>query len=250
MGETPEVDADRCLAVVRADSAALAEAGRRFPAAQVVACPGWDVQDLIGHVGAVQAWVTQKLLGDPSLGTYRGDWTPLPPDDGDWPTWLEQRAAALVDTLATVDPATAFVSWAGEQPVGFWQRRMAQEVAVHRWDGEAAAGRPAPIPVDVAVDGIDELVSWFLPLQVDRRAIATMEPWSLSIDPDDAEPSWRIEVSAAGVSVAEGAGPVDVTVRGAASDLLLWGWNRPSQAGLAFVGDEHVAAHWEQVLQV
>jgi hypothetical protein len=127
---------------------------------------------------------------------------------------------------------------------------MAQEVAVHRWDGEAAAGTPRPVPVDVAADGIDELLAWFLPLQVDRRALTGMEPWSLAIDPDDAEPSWRVEISPTGVSVGEGVGATDLTVRGSASDLLLWGWNRPTQSGLVFDGDEGLATRWEQVLHV
>jgi uncharacterized protein (TIGR03083 family) len=244
------MDAARCLEVVRTDSAALADAGRRFPSAQVVACPGWDVQDLLGHVGAVQGWVTQKLLGDPYLQRFRGSWTPPPPEDDDWPAWLERISDALVDVLATVPAETSFESWAGDQPVAFWQRRMAQEVAVHRWDGEAAVGTPPPIPVDVAADGIDELLSWFLPLQVDHRALTTMDPWSLGIDPDDAEPSWRVEASPTGVSVGEAAGAADLTVCGAASDLLLWGWNRPTEAALTFEGDEAKALLWEQVLHI
>jgi uncharacterized protein (TIGR03083 family) len=244
------LDPDRYLEVVLADTAALADAGRRFPAAQVVACPGWDVEELIGHVGAVQGWVTLKLLGDPSLRRHRGAWTPPPPEDGDWPSWLVAISERLVEVLSTLPVETAFESWAGEQPVPFWQRRMAQEVTVHRWDGEAAAGAPNRIPVDVATDGIDELLVWFLGLQVDRTTLAATAPWSITFDPDDAEASWRVEVSATGVSVAESGGPSDLTVRGGASDLLLWGWNRPTQVGLAFDGNEAKAALWAEVLHV
>jgi uncharacterized protein (TIGR03083 family) len=244
------MDPERCLEVVRTESSLLAEAGRRVPTAPVVACPGWDVQALVGHVGAVQGWVTAKLHGDPTLSRFRGDWTPPPPADGDWPGWFGAITDRLIEALATLPAETSFDSWAGDQPVAFWQRRMAQEVSVHRWDGEAAVGAPSPIPVDVAADGIDELLSWFLAKQVDRRAIATMAPWSMTIDPVDAAPSWRVQVEPAGVSVAEGAAASDVVVQGSASDLLLWCWNRPTQAGLTFEGDGGKAEQWNDVLHV
>lgn len=244
------MDPDRCLEVLRTDSAALAAAGRRFPAAQVVACPGWDVQDLVAHMGAVQGWVTAKLEGDPTLGPVRRGWSPPPPDDDDWPRWFEQVTERLVDRLVGLPEDTAFESWAGVQSVPFWRRRMAHEVAVHRWDGEAAGGPAQEIAVDVATDGIDELLALFLPLQLDRQAIATMEPWSMVLDPLDAEATWRLQVEPTGVSVAEGAGSADVVVQGSACDLLLWCWNRPTDAGLTFEGDEDRARQWNDVLHV
>lgn len=245
------MDADRCLDVVRTESGRLADAGRRFPAAQVVGCPGWDVQDLVGHLGAAQAWVTAKLHGDESLGVHRGGWSPPPPDDGDWGAWLDGITALLVEALATVAADTTFESWAGVQPVAFWQRRMAQEAAVHRWDGESATGPAAdPVPVDVATDGIDELLAWFLPLLLDRRKLAGLDGWTMHLAPDDAAPVWRVEVEPTGVSVGEGGGGADVAVRGSASDLLLWLWNRPTEGGLAFDGDEELATQWRHVLHV
>ena len=40
---------------------------------------------------------------------------------------------------------------------------MAQETVIHRVDAELAAGEPiAPIPDDLAVDGIDEVLERFL----------------------------------------------------------------------------------------
>ena len=45
----------------------------------------------------------------------------------------------------------------------FWIRRMAQETVIHRVDAELALGEPfAPIPDDLALDGIDEVLERFL----------------------------------------------------------------------------------------
>ena len=42
-------------------------------------------------------------------------------------------------------------------PCGFWSRRQAHELAVHRWDAQLAAGAPQPIDRALAADGIQEL---------------------------------------------------------------------------------------------
>ena len=44
----------------------------------------------------------------------------------------------------------------------FWARRMALEIAVHRYDGELAHGDATAIPDDLALDGIDEMLKVFL----------------------------------------------------------------------------------------
>ncbi|WP_200815726.1 hypothetical protein [Nocardiopsis sp. JB363] len=43
-------------------------------------------------------------------------------------------------------------------------RRMAQETMVHAWDGLDAIGRSEPLPADMAADGVDEFLTYFLGL--------------------------------------------------------------------------------------
>ena len=45
----------------------------------------------------------------------------------------------------------------GPDRAGFWARRQAQELAIHRWDAQTAAGEPRPIDRALAVDGIQEV---------------------------------------------------------------------------------------------
>lgn len=250
MSKTEAMDLDRCLEVVQAESSALADAGRMGLAPPVAACPGWTVEDLIAHVGAVQGWVTAKLDGTPGLAAHRDGWSPPAPEDGDWPGWLSGISATLCAQLAASDPAHTVETWAGVQPIAFWYRRMAQEVAVHRWDGEAAHGTQSPIAADVAVDGIDELFSLFLPLWVDRRALAADPAWALALETLDGGAAWRLELEPVGVSITDSGGDADLTVQGTASDLLLWLWNRPTSMALTLHGDADLAGRWRHLLHV
>ena len=60
------------------------------------------------------------------------------------------------------DPATPVWTWATQKNIGFIQRRMCQETAVHRWDAEHAGGRDHSIEPGLAVDGIDEFLDYFI----------------------------------------------------------------------------------------
>ena len=74
------------------------------------------------------------------------------------------NAAALVAELSSVSPDTPVWTFSSSnRTASFWQRRRAQETAVHRYDAETAAGTPTPIDADLAVDGIDEFFTVFLP---------------------------------------------------------------------------------------
>ena len=74
---------------------------------------------------------------------------------------------------------------------------------MHRWDAEAATGTPAPIDPDLAEDGIDEFLTFF-------------------VDPEE-PPGVAVEVSESGRRYELGSG---ATVGGSASDLLLVLWRR------------------------
>jgi hypothetical protein len=96
---------------------------------------------------------------------------PWPPEElaEEEPLALPDRAyAGLLDEFAARKPADPAGSWyTPDQTVGFWIRRMAQETVIHRIDAELGTGQPvAPVPADLAADGIDELLKVFVEYSV------------------------------------------------------------------------------------
>lgn len=244
------MDAARHLATFRAQGAALAEVARRDLVPVVPSCPGWTVADLVEHTGNVHRWVTAQVAGEPDAPRMRRDWVQVQPDDGDWPAWLEAGVERLADLLAAEDLERTMDTWAGEQPIAFWCRRMAQETSVHRWDGEAALGPPEPIDEAVAVDGIDELFEVFLPRRLHRAGLPLEGSHTLALLPDGAGTGWHVTIEPIGVSVTEGLGEADAEVRGTASSILLWLWNRRPAEPLEVEGDRGLVDTWHQLLRV
>src|SRR6201996_903571 len=127
----------------------------------VPTCPEWSVADLTRHVGEVYLHKVECMRE----GAEReSDWPPAGLKDEEPVALLDRSYAALVAELTTRDPAAPGGTWYVPDPtVGFWFRRMAQESVIHRIDAELGAGAPvAPVPDDLAVDGIDELLKVFV----------------------------------------------------------------------------------------
>lgn len=59
-------------------------------------------------------------------------------------------------------------SWAGIPTSGFWARRMAHELTIHRADAALAAGQPYEVAPDIAADAIDE---WLQIVEFAQRTI-------------------------------------------------------------------------------
>ena len=154
---------DRYLEVLDADVEAILAASQDLAAA-VPGCPGWTVRDLLSHViGVYRHKVVALDLGEQPPQRAFGDWGELAVDE-DPREVLGTEYAALRERLTARDALTpTWAWWPTEQTLGFWIRRMAHETAVHRWDAESAVhglDGAAPIPDDVATDGVDELLGW------------------------------------------------------------------------------------------
>jgi uncharacterized protein (TIGR03083 family) len=132
-------------------------------------------------------------------------------------------------------------SWSPRKDVGWVIRRMAQETAVHRVDAEQVAGRPSSIDAELAADGIDEFLEYFLP-----HAAKDAHPLggSVHLHCTDAEGEWTITPGGDGaLVVTHEHTKADTALRGPASDLLLALWRRVEVAatGVQVFGDEELA---------
>ena len=207
------------------DLAALLATTTADPATVVPSCPGWTLADLWTHVGEVYAHKAAAIRD----GAPPDPWPPARGEGFDPVAWLRESAADLRGLLAGADPsAPAWSWWPPEQTLGFWQRRMAQETAVHRWDAELALGAPAPIEPALAVDGCDELLGW-LTWAWDDLPQPEANGQLVVVRTDGAGWRVRLEPTVVGVALddddADELG-VDAVVAGPPSDLLLHLWGR------------------------
>ncbi|MFG1994578.1 maleylpyruvate isomerase family mycothiol-dependent enzyme [Actinoplanes sp. NPDC048988] len=232
------------LDTLRRDGELVAEAaGRTGLDAVVPACPGWQVRDVLLHLGGVHRWAAAHVAdrlerpgGEEGFFTRVGDEALI--------DWFRSGHSALVGTLAGADPElTCWSFMPAPSPLAFWARRQAHETAVHRADVESADGAtPAWAPA-FAVDGVEELLRGFFGRGPERMACEP--PVTIALTATDAEAAWTLRMDAGGLHVADGAAPATtLTLSGAATDLYLLLWNRGGPDQLAVDGDLGALDAW------
>lgn len=230
--------------------AAIAGAG---PEAPVPTCPGWTVSDLAGHVAEVYLHKAECIR----LRAFPDPWPPerpaVPPA-----TELDAAWARLLEQFATHEPTDPAATWHDpDQTVGFWIRRMAQETAIHRLDAQLAAGVAVdPVPDDLAVDGVDELLVLFVAYASTRwpgefagsLAKADRRPVRVTAGPR----SWLVTVEEDAVRVIPtGAdAPAGAQITGAAGAMVRWLWGRGGDADVSVGGDQALADQLRKVIVV
>ena len=229
------------------------------PDATVPSCPGWAVRDLVAHIGMVHRWATANLVGDAEVAR-----TPEPIEvegrtQPDPAGWLRSGGAALLAAIDAADDdldALVFLKNA-PPPRQFWARRQCHETTVHGVDalgarlGRLPTTEEADVPVDVAVDGIDELLTGFVPRR--RERVRSGTPYSLAVRADDAGDTaavWVLEVSEDPVVTSRysvpGAPRADRLLSGPAAGVYLALWNR----GDDVADDTAVLAEWREQMRV
>lgn len=210
--------------------------------------------DLAGHVADVYLHKTECI----TQGVEPEPWPPAGLAEEaakDVVALLDRAYAALTHELDTRPADAPTGGWYGpDKTVGFWIRRMAQETVIHRIDAELAAGVPqAPVPQDLAVDGIDEFLVVFL-------AYGTTE-WNEYAQPvlqgtegDTVRLStqggaWLVSPKADGVHVAANGGAAGAEVTADPADLLRWVWGRADDHAVTITGDTEQVARLRKLFQ-
>ncbi|MFE3851273.1 maleylpyruvate isomerase family mycothiol-dependent enzyme [Streptomyces griseorubiginosus] len=124
----------------------------------VPTCPGWSLLRLVRHTGGALRWA-ELMVRTRAREEVPEERVPLgegPEDAGALDAWLAETGDALVATLREAGPDAEVWSWAGVPTSGFWARRMAHELTVHRADALLAAGQPYKVAPEIAADAIDE----------------------------------------------------------------------------------------------
>lgn len=225
------MDRARYLALLRQDGDRLLSVARQGLDAPVPPCPGWTVRDAVTHTAEVYE---HKMACIAAAGSRPEPWPPVWPADRDPLDWFAEAHDVLLDVLATTDPAApSWTWWPADQTAGFWVRRMAQETAVHRVDVESAFGSQTAVDADLAVDGVDEVLTMMLagdwtgyeePALTGTAVVST------------GGRTWHVTMEPARVDVVESAKEADTTVSGDPSGVLLWLWGRAGDEAVAIEG--------------
>lgn len=195
----------------------------------VPTCPGWTVQRLLQHVGRVFDMVIRVVqTADPRSPPSR-----VEPPSGDVLAIFDDRLAAMLDVLATTDPATPVWHFSPTAPktAAFWSRRMAHEVTVHRIDAQAAAGTGSAVDPEFAADGVDEVLTRLIPRHIDAWAVRTLFGTVL-YHAADAGRAWTVRLVAGQLpqTEPEAVTEPDASVVGLADAVYRAAWGRPSGA--------------------
>ncbi|MDF3148257.1 MULTISPECIES: maleylpyruvate isomerase family mycothiol-dependent enzyme [unclassified Streptomyces] len=205
--------------------------------APVLSCPGWNLGQLLRHVGGDHRWaeeVVRTRATAPISDDLVNDPTAYPDEDESFLVpWLLEGAASLSATLRAAGPDALAWNPSDEQsaPVAFWARRMTYETAVHRADAALAAGGEFALERDLAVDAVEEWLEYStFPEAFEPRPDLPelLGPGrTLHFDATDAG-QWLVDLTGKHPVWRAGADNATATARGPATDLLLFFYRRPA----------------------
>ena len=198
----------------------------------VPTCPGWTLTDLVQHLTAGRRkWAGIVTTGEPPA-------TPVQLGSLD----LAAATQELLDALRSVGPDRAcWAPWQGSQSPQTCEavaRHQVQEIAVHTYDAQVAVGDPQPLPVDVALDGVEE----FLSTSCAGTYAWPYEPCTVEYQATEG-PAWRLSLSADEVGLTRRSTPgtdAGASLRGTAGELVLVLYDRLAVDALKVEGDRRL----------
>jgi hypothetical protein len=186
--------------------------------APVPTCPGWTVRDLVAYQGQAHRSTARLLQGAAPA--------PAAAVTGDPVEWLRDGAIELVEAIT-------------RSPQEFWARRACHQTTLRAVDALAAVFGRAPDPAetwiatDLAVDGIDEMLTEFATRPT--SSLRSAEDRVLVVAPDDVPDWWLVVLGPRPAVVQRGSGPrpevpaADWELDGSALGLYLALWDRSAR---------------------
>ncbi|MFE1857164.1 maleylpyruvate isomerase family mycothiol-dependent enzyme [Streptomyces anandii] len=218
---------------------------------QVPTCPEWTLFDLAQHIGEGRRdWAATVAAGPAPAKSAAQGGPDAPREREALSAWLAQSTGQLLDALREAGPDRGCWTWWGAsqspQTCGAVARHQLQQLAVHTYDAQVTLGAPEPLPDEVALDGVEEFLftcvattsAWpHKPAAFDFHATEGRS-WRLTLDGDGAR-STRVPAPGTTPVAAAGEGPdtAGVSVRGTASELVLFVYDRIPADSLQLEGD-------------
>lgn len=209
----------------------------------VPTCPGWTLRDLAAHLGdGRRAWAATIDAG-PTATTKSTpkNALPAPPDREALLEWSAAATQELLVALTNSGPDRSCWTWWGgsqsPQTSGAVGRHQLQEIAVHTYDAQLTVGVGQPLPVEVALDGVEEFL-----FTCNATTLAWPHaPAAIDYVADEGR-SWRLRLSANGAYATRTVAsenlddPADAGLCGSASRLVLTMYGRAPVSDLEVTG--------------
>jgi uncharacterized protein (TIGR03083 family) len=219
------------------------------PESQVPHLPGMRLGEVVRHVGSVYRMVVSWLRD----GRRPTRWQRAPGEDQSLVDYLRAGLLEVVTELARHDPLEAAPTWwPKHQNYGFWYRRLAHETTVHRHDVQmsGAAATVGGIPPEMALDGVDEILSLWFTHRLGVLGVSDVRPGRVAIHTGGRR--WIAQTTATGTSAwrAEGDEQVDAIVSSDPAGMYLWLWGRRPGAHVLEAGDPEVVTQLSDLLRL
>ncbi|MEV6836175.1 maleylpyruvate isomerase family mycothiol-dependent enzyme [Streptomyces sp. NPDC051133] len=227
--------------------------------ATVPTCPDWSLEQLVRHMGGALRWAAAlvRTRAQEQLPTEQvplGGGSEAKGDAAALDAWLAETGELVVAALREAGPDAKVWSWTGMATSGFWARRMACEITVHRADAALTVGAPYEVAPDIAADALDEwlqLVEWVQRSGAREWARELRGPRrSIHLHATDTAPElnaeWLVEVGEDGVGWRRGHEKATVALRGPLTPVLLAFYRRLplDTPGLEVLGEREVLEAW------
>jgi len=236
-------------AALIAENTAFAELLREADlSTPVPTCPGWTLEQLLRHVGRGERWCAQIVserateMVDPR--TVPGGKPPV--DQSDKIEWLHDGIRSFLSAVDQTGADTVVWTFLGPKPAGWWIRRRANEIAVHRADAAIALDADFAIDPELAADVITEWLERVI-IQVGDALEDGQTLHLHATDPGLDVAEWTIQRGPDGITFNHEHGTgVTTALRGPARDLMLAIVRRraASELDLEIFGDEAVWDTW------
>lgn len=250
MTVTPLVDYARLLDVLDTEGERLAtSATGTDPDLEVPHLPGMRLGEVVRHVGSVYRMVVSWLRD----GERPTRWQREPAHDQTVVDYLRAGLLEIVDELDRHNPLDGAPTWWPEhQTYGFWCRRLAHETTIHRVDVQLTGAQllVGDIAQDVALDGVDELMSLWFTHRLSVLGASETTPGRVAINTGGKR--WIARVSTTGTAAwrTEEDEQADATISSDATGLYLWLWGRRPGAYVQESGDPALVEQLRSLLKV
>jgi uncharacterized protein (TIGR03083 family) len=240
------------LDIISTEAALLVASARgQRPERGIPACPGLNISETVRHVGHGYRMALEWIR----IGREPTVFQEYPAEGQTLEDFLLASASALLEVLSDHDPEEPCATWWPlQENYGFWCRRYAHETTVHRMDIQAAAGMTVdPVADDVALDGIDEVLTLWLSHKLDTLGVRGARDGSVAVRAGD-EAVWLVRSGPRGASSwrvsQEEADIADAEVSAAPMTMYRWLWGRLPDSMANPVGDHDAIAQMWALLRL